>query len=85
MHPSPRSLPDAKLEYTDTLDTSDGKDDYAFIDEDGGIHLWYNRGHGDTSLLIDNIHFADLYGEGVSIFRYLQFISSGCSNTLDYS
>ncbi|KND93383.1 Lipase 1 [Tolypocladium ophioglossoides CBS 100239] len=49
----------------------DGKDDYAYIDENGGISLWYNRGHGDTSLLMDNIHFADLYGEGQDSFVWL--------------
>ncbi|KAJ6438913.1 Lipase 1 [Purpureocillium lavendulum] len=49
----------------------DGKDDYAFIDEDGGIQLWYNRGHGDTSLLVDNIRFADLYGDGADTYIWL--------------
>ncbi|PNY28626.1 Lipase 1 [Tolypocladium capitatum] len=48
---------------------SDGKDDYAYIDENGGISLWYNRGHGDTSLLVNNIHFADLHGEGLRSYN----------------
>ena len=47
----------------------DGKDDYSYIDENGGVWLWYNRGAGDTSTLIDGIRFADIDGDGVSYFE----------------
>lgn len=44
----------------------DGKDDYVYVDEDGGLTLWYNRGETDDSMTIDGLRFADIDGDGVS-------------------
>ncbi|KAK2029622.1 hypothetical protein LX32DRAFT_616739 [Colletotrichum zoysiae] len=49
----------------------DGKDDYAYIDGDGAIWLWYNRGSGDTSMLIDSLRFADMDGDGTDDYVWL--------------
>jgi hypothetical protein len=45
---------------------SDGKDDYAYIDQGGAIWLWWNRGTTDATMAIDGIRFADIDGDGVS-------------------
>jgi hypothetical protein len=47
----------------------DGKDDYAYIDQEGAIWLWWNRGSSDSSMTIDGLRFADMDGSGV---RYLR-------------
>lgn len=44
----------------------DGKDDYAYIDDNGAIWLWWNRGTTDSLTAVDNIRFADIDGDGVS-------------------
>ncbi|KAL4939991.1 hypothetical protein BDV06DRAFT_224534, partial [Aspergillus oleicola] len=49
----------------------DGKDDYAYIDQDGAIWLWYNRGSADTSMAIDGIRFADIDGDGKDDYIWL--------------
>ncbi|EFQ34084.1 uncharacterized protein GLRG_09228 [Colletotrichum graminicola M1.001] len=49
----------------------DGKDDYAYIDDDGAIWLWYNRGGGHTSMLIDGLRFADIDGDGTDDYVWL--------------
>ncbi|KAL4861685.1 SGNH hydrolase-type esterase domain-containing protein [Aspergillus spectabilis] len=49
----------------------DGKDDYAYIDQDGAIWLWYNRGAADTSMAIDGIRFADIDGDGNDDYIWL--------------
>ncbi|KAI9170782.1 hypothetical protein HJFPF1_00255 [Paramyrothecium foliicola] len=43
----------------------DGMDDYAYIDHNGAIWLWYNRGKVDTSMAIDGLRFADIDGDGL--------------------
>jgi hypothetical protein len=48
----------------------DGKDDYAYIDHEGAIWLWWNRGTSDSTMAIDGIRFADINGDGVSL-QYL--------------
>lgn len=50
---------------------SDGMDDYAYIDDNGAIWLWHNRGTGDTSMLIDGLHFADIDGDGRDDYVWL--------------
>ncbi|KAF6833212.1 hypothetical protein CPLU01_05731 [Colletotrichum plurivorum] len=50
----------------------DGMDDYAYIDDNGAIWLWYNRGTGDTSMLIDGLHFADINGDGTDDYVWLE-------------
>jgi hypothetical protein len=47
----------------------DGKDDFAYIDNEGAIWLWWNRGTSDTTMAIDGIRFADIDGDGVSSLR----------------
>ncbi|TIC96910.1 hypothetical protein CH35J_007763 [Colletotrichum higginsianum] len=49
----------------------DGKDDYAYIDDNGAIWLWYNRGDADTSMAIDGIRFADIDGDGIEDYVWL--------------
>jgi hypothetical protein len=44
----------------------DGKDDFAYIDQEGAIWLWWNRGISDSTMAIDGIRFADINGDGVS-------------------
>ena len=44
----------------------DGKDDYAYIDDNGAIWLWWNRGTTDSLNALDNIRFGDINGDGVS-------------------
>lgn len=46
--------------------SSDGKDDYVYVDENGALFLWYNRGEADTTMAIDGLRFADIDGDGVS-------------------
>jgi hypothetical protein len=47
---------------------SDGKDDYAYIDEAGALWLWYNRGVANDSMGVDGLRFADIDGDGVRSF-----------------
>ncbi|KAK1497899.1 hypothetical protein CABS01_10877 [Colletotrichum abscissum] len=49
----------------------DGKDDYAYIDDNGAIWLWYNQGDADTSMAIDGIRFADIDGDGIEDYVWL--------------
>lgn len=49
----------------------DGKDDYAYIDANGGIQLWWNRGKADTSMAIDGLRFADIDGDGADDYVWL--------------
>ncbi|KAK7973640.1 elongation factor Tu GTP binding domain-containing protein [Apiospora arundinis] len=49
----------------------DGKDDYAYIDANGAIQLWWNRGTADTSMAIDGVRFADIDGDGVDDYVWL--------------
>ncbi|KAM0426176.1 hypothetical protein ACHAPT_008521 [Fusarium lateritium] len=49
----------------------DGKDDYAYIGENGSVQLWYNRGETDDNLVIDGLRFADVDGDGADDYIYL--------------
>ncbi|KAK1448624.1 hypothetical protein CMEL01_07939 [Colletotrichum melonis] len=49
----------------------DGKDDYAYIDDNGAIWLWYHQGDADTSMVIDGIRFADIDGDGIEDYVWL--------------
>ncbi|TLD05009.1 uncharacterized protein PgNI_09260 [Pyricularia grisea] len=53
----------------------DGKDDYAYVDQDGAIWLWWNRGTADTSMTIDGLRFADIDGDGVDDYVWLDPVS----------
>lgn len=46
---------------------SDGKDDYAYVDNEGAIWLWWNKGVVDTTMALDGIRFADIDGDGVGV------------------
>lgn len=58
---------------------SDGKDDYVYVDEDGGLTLWYNRGETDDSMTIDGLRFADIDGDGVRFLTQRLRIILTCS------
>ncbi|KAL6864240.1 SGNH hydrolase-type esterase domain-containing protein [Trichoderma novae-zelandiae] len=49
----------------------DGKDDYVHVDSNGGLRVWYNRGKGDTRMVIDNVHFARFFHDGPENLIYL--------------
>jgi hypothetical protein len=38
----------------------DGKDDYAYIDDYGGLQVWHNCGGCDNSIAMDGIRLADV-------------------------
>lgn len=52
---------------TDSERFSNGKADYIFVDDNGAVNLWHNRGSADTSMAIDGLRFADIDGDGVSV------------------
>lgn len=45
----------------------DGKDDYAYIDDNSALWLWWNRGTTDSTTALGGIRFADINGDGVSV------------------
>jgi hypothetical protein len=49
----------------------DGKDDYVYVDSNGALWIWWNRGVVDTSLAIDGIRFADIDGDGLDDYIWL--------------
>jgi FG-GAP-like repeat len=53
----------------------DGKADYVYIDQDGALWLWWNRGTVDDSLAISGIHFADIDGDGLDDYIWLDPVS----------
>ncbi|RSL78301.1 hypothetical protein CEP51_008323 [Fusarium floridanum] len=48
-----------------------GKADYIWVDEKGGVNLWHNRGSADTSMAIDGLRFADINGDGVDDYIWV--------------
>ncbi|KAJ3467994.1 hypothetical protein MRS44_005558 [Fusarium solani] len=48
-----------------------GKADYIWVDETGGVNLWHNRGSADTSMAIDGLRFADIDGDGVDDYIWV--------------
>lgn len=65
----PKTVADGITQSPDSIRLADldgdGKDDYAYIDQNGAIWLWWNRGAADTSITIDGLRFADIDGDGV--------------------
>jgi GDSL-like lipase/acylhydrolase family protein/VCBS repeat protein len=49
----------------------DGKDDYVYIDQDGALWIWYNRGTVDDTMAIDGIRFADIDGDGLDDYIWI--------------
>ncbi|KAL6354196.1 hypothetical protein LRP88_12530 [Fusarium phalaenopsidis] len=49
----------------------DGKADYAYVDDNGGLQVWYNRGECDDSMVIDGIRFADVDGDGADDYIWV--------------
>ncbi|KAK3935528.1 hypothetical protein QBC46DRAFT_346545 [Diplogelasinospora grovesii] len=50
---------------------SNGKDDYAYINDNGVIWLWWNRGTTDSLTALDNIRFADIDSDGLDDYIWL--------------
>lgn len=65
----PKTVADGITQNPDSIRLADldgdGKDDYAYIDQNGAIWLWWNRGTAETSMTIDGLRFADIDGDGV--------------------
>ncbi|KAK7422803.1 hypothetical protein QQX98_001364 [Neonectria punicea] len=49
----------------------DGKADYAHIDKNGAVNLWYNRGTTENYMAIDGVRFADIDGDGRDDYIWL--------------
>jgi hypothetical protein len=57
------------------ISCSDGMDDYVYVDQDSALWIWWNRGFGDTSMAIDGLRFADIDGDGLDDYIWLDPIS----------
>ncbi|KAH8671546.1 hypothetical protein BX600DRAFT_496225 [Xylariales sp. PMI_506] len=53
----------------------DGKDDYAYIDQNGTIWLWWNEGDANSTTALDGVRFADINGDGLDDYVWLDPIT----------
>ncbi|KAK3699765.1 hypothetical protein LTR37_016274 [Vermiconidia calcicola] len=49
----------------------DGLKDYCYVDDDGALWIWWNRGSADTSVTGDGVRLADIDGDGVDDYIWL--------------
>jgi hypothetical protein len=45
--------------------------DYVYVDHEGALWLWWNRGIVDTSMTVDSVQFADIDGNGLDDHIYV--------------